>query len=67
MSSEASDSDKDIPKVTRKRQVHREKWKNVVNKKKRDSGEEYFSVRLRKIVSGRSVKGPCKCSGKCFH
>jgi len=43
MSDSGSESEVEVPRISRKRQKHVEEWKTVARKRKRDSGEAYVS------------------------
>uniref|UniRef100_A0A6P7F869 Uncharacterized protein LOC114325933 n=1 Tax=Diabrotica virgifera virgifera TaxID=50390 RepID=A0A6P7F869_DIAVI len=49
---------------TRKRSKTEDTWQKNVNKVKRNSGEEYSTIKNRKLVPKRTVGSPCSCG--CF-
>ena len=60
MASDASDSEGDVPGPSRKARKSVENWKKVQRKRKRDSGEEYTSVKGVTVVAN-TVGPPCAC------
>lgn len=41
-------------------------WKRNIQKKRRDTGEEYTSTTTGAIVPARQVGPPCTCPNKCY-
>lgn len=52
--------------LTRKRKRDVKNWQDVKNKKLKNSGEAYLSVRSKKTHVGKSIGPPCSCKKKCF-
>lgn len=52
--------------LTRKRFRHTNEWQDNKNKKLKNSGKEYQSVRSKKVCQAKQVGAPCTCAKKCF-
>ena len=54
------------PSQSRKRPRNPEQWQKNIAKRKRNSGEEYVSIKTKKTISARKIGPPCKCKNNCF-
>lgn len=49
----------------RKRKRNCDSWAKNIQKKKKNSGEEYVTLK-GKLISSKSMKPPCQCRKKCY-
>ena len=54
------------PSQARKRPRNPDNWKKSIAKKRRDSGQNYTSVKTGKPIEARKIGLPCTCKNKCF-
>ena len=66
MNNSDSETENDVRNITRKRNIHMDKWKSVVRKKKKDSGDAYILSVQDASVSKKVIGKLCKCKNKCF-